>query len=82
MILHLLRMRRNTNQNVYNDRENVSATAWPIRRSLGIRGRSAATLCDGVWVVWVFVELAVSDLSDRESPGGGASRETSEDHVA
>ena len=27
MILHLLRMRRNVNRNVFNDRENVSATA-------------------------------------------------------
>ena len=26
MILHLLRMRRNVNRNVFNDRENVSAT--------------------------------------------------------
>ena len=27
MILHLLRMRRNVNRKVFNDRENVSATA-------------------------------------------------------
>ena len=27
MILHLLRMRRNANRNVFNDRKNVSATA-------------------------------------------------------
>ena len=27
MILHLLRMRRNVNWNVFNDRKNVSATA-------------------------------------------------------
>ena len=29
MILHLLRMRRNVNRNVFNDRENVSATPYP-----------------------------------------------------
>ena len=28
MILHLLRMRRNVNQNVFNDRKNVSATTY------------------------------------------------------
>ena len=28
MILHLLRMRRNGNRNVFNDRKNVSATAF------------------------------------------------------
>ena len=27
MILHLLRMRRNVNRSVFNDRENISATA-------------------------------------------------------
>ena len=27
MILHLLRLRRNVNRNVFNDRKNVSATA-------------------------------------------------------
>ena len=29
MILHLLRMRRNVNRNVFNARKNVSATAYP-----------------------------------------------------
>ena len=28
MILHLLRMRRNVNRNVFNDRKNVSATTF------------------------------------------------------
>ena len=30
MILHLLRMRRNVNRNVFNDRKNVSATSPSI----------------------------------------------------
>ena len=30
MILHLLRMRRNVNRNVFNDRRNVSATTYYI----------------------------------------------------
>ena len=30
MILHLLRMRRNVNRNVFNDRKNVSATALRV----------------------------------------------------
>ena len=34
MILHLLRMRRNVNQNVFNDRENVTATVMRIRDGL------------------------------------------------
>ena len=34
MILHLLRMRINVNRKVYNDRENVSATATLIHDQL------------------------------------------------
>ena len=33
MILHLLRMRRNVNRNVFNERKNVSAT--PFKQRLG-----------------------------------------------
>ena len=34
MILHLVRMRKNVNRNVFNDRKNVSATAYPLLGSL------------------------------------------------
>ena len=34
MILHLLRMRRNINRSVFNDRENVTAKVMRIRDGL------------------------------------------------
>ena len=36
MILHLLRMRRNVNRNVFNDRENVSATTLLLERAFRV----------------------------------------------
>ena len=36
MILHLLRMRRNVNRNVFNDRKNVSATPSVLRDCIAV----------------------------------------------
>ena len=39
MILHLLRMRRNVNRNVFNDRKNLSATALRVTSPTTINRR-------------------------------------------
>ena len=43
MILHLLRMRRNVNHNVFNDRKNVSATPGPDSTIVSRKGRRNAS---------------------------------------
>ena len=53
MILHFLRMRRNVNRNVFNDRKNVSATALPKPPLCGGAGDGDVTIRR--FVSWDFV---------------------------
>ena len=56
MILHLLRMRRNVNRNVFNDRKNVSAT--PVQITALDRGTGTLPLSRAV-VRFVEVDIYV-----------------------